>query len=206
MRTESMEAKSAPRPFDAPMLAESNTHRVVARLDATAERRRHDLGFQQGYTEGHSRASAEVANAIADHRRNAERLGTLCNALERATQQTLDPAANVALEEALVDMAVQIAEVIVHREVTDHGAVVESIRHSLSLRSADSAVVRLHPDDMACATEARDAQLIGAAKSVELVADPTVGRGGCITETGSSQIDAQVGPALARVRAALVSS
>lgn len=206
MRTESMEANSAPRPFDAPMLAESNTHRVVARLDATAERRRHDLGFQQGYSEGHASASAEVANAIADHRRNAERLGTLCEALERAVEQTLDPTANVALEEAVVEMAVQIAEVIVHREVTDHGAIVDSIRHCLSLRSADSAVVRLNPDDLACATEARDARLIGAAKTVELVADPSIERGGCITETGSSQIDAQVGPALARIRAALTSS
>jgi flagellar assembly protein FliH len=197
---------SAARPFDVPVLAEADTLRVVTRHDATAERRRHDLGFQEGYAEGCARAAVEVNAAIADHRRNAERLAALCQALDEAIEQTRDDAAIVALEDSVIDMALHIAEVLVHREVTEHDAVVDSIRHCLQLKPADSAVARVHPDDLACALEARDARLIEATSRVELVADPTVGRGGCVIETGSSQIDGQIGPALERIREALLPS
>ncbi len=45
--------------------------------------------------------------------------------------------------------------------------------------------------------------MLGAGRDLTLVADPGVEPGGCILAVGDSRIDAQLGPALDRVRAAL---
>jgi flagellar assembly protein FliH len=58
------------------------------------------------------------------------------------------------------------------------------------------AVARLHPSDAAVLAEAE--------AGVTIIADPAVEPGGCILEVGESRIDAQLGPALDRVRAALL--
>lgn len=56
-------------------------------------------------------------------------------------------------------------------------------------------VLRLHPDDV---ETVRDLPL-----EAKVLADPEVERGGCVVEVGPTRIDAQRGPALARLRAAL---
>jgi len=198
----------APRRFDAPVLSDSDTLRVVARHDATSERRRFDSGFQDGREAGLASGRAEVDAAIHDHRHNAERLDALSRALEHALAQTQQREAEaIALvEDAVVELSVQIAESLVHREITDHGAVVDVIRHSLELCAGDDAVARVHPDDLACAVEARTSGLIEASSEVRLIADASVARGGCSVDAGAARLDAQIAPAIERIRNALTHS
>ena len=59
-----------------------------------------------------------------------------------------------------------------------------------------STIARLNPADAALINK--------APPGVTIVADPAVESGGCILEVGDSRIDAQLGPALDRVRSALL--
>jgi flagellar biosynthesis/type III secretory pathway protein FliH len=60
--------------------------------------------------------------------------------------------------------------------------------------SSASLSLRVHPDDLAALAAARPAWLaeLGVQADVALVADPAVGRGGCIVETPAGRIDARL--------------
>lgn len=187
------------------MLSGTDTLRAVARQDATAERRRYDTGFQEGRAAGQALGKSEVEAAIEDHRRNADRLGALCSAFEAALaqMQQYEIDAVGAIEETVVELSINIAESLVHREITDQQAVIDVIARCLQLHGGDKPVARVHPDDLKCVVDARRAGLIGGDTTFELVADPGVQRGGCVLDGGSTRFDAQVGPAVERVRTAL---
>ena len=82
---------------------------------------------------------------------------------------------------------------------TDPGA--DAIARALALVPGDSPVtVRLHPDDVRVLGEVSH---LAQGRELVVVADPAVERGGCVAEAAGRQVDAQVGPALARVAAVL---
>jgi flagellar assembly protein FliH len=62
-------------------------------------------------------------------------------------------------------------------------------------------VVRVHPDDAAAAADADVPEL--SARGIRIVADPSIEPGGCVLDVGDCRIDAQLGAAAARMRAAL---
>ena len=57
-------------------------------------------------------------------------------------------------------------------------------------------VARLHPEDLA--TLGGVDQLLDG-RELRLVADPSVGRGGCLLDAGPSRVDATIEAAIARV-------
>ncbi|MEM1333573.1 MAG: FliH/SctL family protein [Actinomycetota bacterium] len=192
--------------YDAPVLSEVDSLRVVARHDATAERRRHDAGYLNGHREGYAAGAAEVDAAIADHRRNAERLSELCAALDAAIaeRQRTDDALLAEVSNAVIEASVRVAELLIGREVTEYDLIVDRLRECLGLRAPDEhVVVRMHPDDLACAAEAFDAGLLRGADDVELAGDPAVARGGCVVDAPSMRIDGQLDLALDRIADAL---
>ena len=198
---------AVPRPFAVPQLSDAETLRVVARHDAAVERRRYDAGFSQGHADGYASGVAAVEGAIADHRRNAERLDALCSALEGAIaevrQNEIDGLA--VIERAVAEMSLAIAETVLGREIDDRNVVVDSILRCLQLSPSDETiVVHVHPDDADCAVEAREAGLVGPVDGFTVVADASVERGGCVVDAGPAQLDGQLGGALARVRDAVL--
>ncbi|HEV7685518.1 MAG TPA: FliH/SctL family protein, partial [Acidimicrobiia bacterium] len=125
------------------------------------------------------------------------------------------------LEDTLARTAVDLASAIIGRELqisASPGA--DALARALALVPAGSmAVARLHPADAAVLAEAEAGAVAGIGAvaggylvargsgtpaSVTIIADPAVEPGGCILEVGESRIDAQLGPALDRVRAALL--
>ncbi len=194
-----------PRRFDAPQLAGEDTLRVAARHDATAERRRYDAGFHQGRSDGYAQGAADVDAAIADHRRNAERLASLCQAIEHAIaeRRALDEQLLASVEQAVLEMSVRVAEAVIGREVSERDVVVDTVRRCLALdRPTGDVAVLVHPDDVECAAEAVQVGLIDRT-GVQLVADARIERGGCVVDAPAVRIDGQLGPALDRVREAL---
>ena len=107
------------------------------------------------------------------------------------------------MEDALARAAVDLASAIIGRELevsVSPGA--DALARALALVPAGcTAVARLHPSD-AASLEATP--LPDAPGALTVIADPAVEPGGCILEVGDSRIDAQLGPALDRVRAALL--
>ena len=169
---------------------------------AAEERRGYDDGYQAGMAEG---LAAGRAAAAAESAATVARLETVGRSLAAAAEelrrrQALELA---GLEDALARAAVDLASAIIGRELelaVSPGA--DALARALALVPAGStAVARLQPSDAAALGEAPLGEAPGA---LTLIPDPAVEPGGCILEVGDSRIDAQLGPALDRVRAALL--
>lgn len=189
---------------------------VVAAAD---ERRGYDDGFRAGMAEGLAAGRAAMA---AESSAYLARLEAIVRSLDEAAadlrrRQALEL---TGLEDALARTAVDLAAAIIGRELQvaeSPGA--DALARALVLVPAGAkAIARLHPADAALLDESRPASSLiapdsmgapsGAASTVPpgvtIVADPSIDPGGCILEVGDSRIDAQLGSALDRVRAALL--
>jgi flagellar assembly protein FliH len=153
----------------------------------------YEAGIAAGLAAGRAAAAAEVAGAMA-------RVEALCRSLTEAADELRRRQALElkGLEDSLARASFDLATAIVGRELqlsSSPGA--DALARALALVPAGCiATARIHPDDVAS---------LGAAPSpVTVIADPAVEPGGCILEVGDSRIDAQLGSALDRVRAALL--
>jgi flagellar assembly protein FliH len=172
---------------------------------AAEERRGYEGGYRAGMAEGlaagQAAMAAESATAIASLEGAARALADAAADLRR--RQALEL---TGLEDALARAAVDLASAIIGRELevsASPGA--DALARAMALVPAGcTAVARLHPADAEALNGNAD-HIAGAAPgTLSLIADPAVERGGCILEVGDSRIDAQLGPALDRVRAALL--
>jgi flagellar assembly protein FliH len=145
--------------------------------------------FAKGYAQG-ERAGAEAASARADAmlRRLAQTIEELQALRADVIQRT---------ERQVVELALAIAKRIVLREVSlDPELLVAMARVALD-RLADTATasIHLHPDDHAVAVAPRAGDPVAGA-SVQIVADPSVRRGGCVVRSDVGAIDVAVGAQL----------
>jgi flagellar biosynthesis/type III secretory pathway protein FliH len=143
-------------------------------IRAEAERR----GFEAGFTAGREAGAADAAELVIAARAHAE------------GQRTRSRDAAVAL-------ARRMAEKIVRRTVTlDDAAMAEIVAQALEAsRAADGAVVvRVHPDDLAAVEETRPrwAERLSARAALRVMADPAVGRAGCVVDTPVGRLDARL--------------
>ncbi|MGF1653145.1 MAG: FliH/SctL family protein, partial [Actinomycetales bacterium] len=105
---------------------------------------------------------------------------------------------------SLCDAVTDLAEALVGVELTDPGRRAAAAVRRVLAAAADSGVeaaapvrVRLHPGDAAALDPAT------VAAGVEVVPDPTVAPGDAVADAGAARIDARVGQAVARARAAV---
>ncbi len=181
-----------------------------ARLAAVAAGRAE--GHAEGYAEGLAAAAAEARLTAAQVRAESEaaerqRDAHLARAVEllltaadafRSTEQVV----LADIEDTVAELALSIARTVLDRELVtsaDPGA--DAIARALALVPDNCPVtLRLHPDDVLVL---RDVSALALSRELVVVADPGVEPGGCVAEAAGRQVDAQVGPALARVAAVL---
>jgi len=166
---------------------------AVARAAAEATRRGfrdgHDAGYRAGHREG-VRAARDETRAVV--------------AALHATARDIQQRAATDLAEAtrtIAAAALELAEAIIGRHIeaaADPGA--DALARALALAPNIPLTARLHPEDAALL----DTSLLPEDGRVVVVPDPAIERGGCVVEGGATTIDAQVGPALARARQALL--
>lgn len=167
----------------------------------------YDDGYQAGFAEGlgagRAAAAAESADAMARAETLVRSLAEAADDLRR--RQALEL---TGLEDALARAAFDLASAVVGRELqlsASPGA--DALARALALIPAGCrATARLHPDDVA-SLGAVSSSLPGGTPEppgIAVIADPAIEPGGCILEVGDSRIDAQLGSALDRVRAALL--
>lgn len=156
------------------------------------------VGYEDGYNAGRARAAEDAAVEIAAL---SAGITSALTALETAaTTLTARQGTQVAdVERSVTALAVQIAETILGRELAAcDTAALDALTRALQLAPPRAdATARLHPGDVATIGELGS---LHADRTVTLIADPAVERGGCVLDVGPCRIDAQVGPALARVR------
>jgi flagellar assembly protein FliH len=193
-------------------LTDPHLQQVVAAARQEAVEQGHAEGYRAGHAAGTAVAVAEAhvkaqqtAQTITDAqaRREAQVRGAVEILAVAADAFRQREAVTVAeIEDVVAALALDVARAVLDREIAlsaDPGR--EAIARALTLAPDNCpATVRLHPDD-AAGLGALDG--LAAGRALVVVADPAVERGGCIADAAGRQVDAQVGPALARVAAAL---
>lgn len=154
-------------------------------------------GLQRGYEDGRI---AAVADAQAD-------LSFALTALHAAIEDLhrRDTLGLATMADETVALALAIAESVIGREIDaaiDPGR--DALARALALApDRGAAIARFHPEDLA---RLGDVAPIAGGREVSLLADPLVERGGCVLDVGPARVDAQISPALARIRAELSSA
>lgn len=149
----------------------------------------YEAGVEAGRAEAFSemRSGHEAALQALDDATKAFR----CAAAKLSTARA--EAVRLGVHDA-VALAVEVVEAMVDSLPASLDA--RRLEEALALAPDDElAVVRLHPDDVDTT--------ISMPVEAKVVADEAVERGGCVVEVGPTRVDAQIGPALARLRALL---
>ena len=113
-----------------------------------------------------------------------------------------------AAKDVAVLLARKMAEKIVGHAVAVDAAVLRGIvaRALTEIKPGKEAVLlRVHPEDLASLAGGQAAWLtdLGVQADVKLVADPSVGRCGCVVETAVGRVDARLDTQLAALERAL---
>jgi type III secretion protein L len=164
-------------------------------VDARAEARRIIAAAQED-----AAAIRQSAEAFArESHEKAYREGCEASLLEWNTlllQAREDRArALVDVERDLLRLAVKIAEKILGREIKhDRLAVVDIVATALrQARRHEMVTIRVNPADLLVIEEQRQRlDRVGREKFMDIVPDPRVASGGCVIESESGAIDAQL--------------
>ena len=167
---------------------------------AVAEGR--ERGFAQGHEDGVMVARREAAAQESQRRALIERA---IAALEEAVAgcRARETTALEAIEDDVAALAFELLETLLGRELElSRAPGRDAVARGIALISGwDPVRVRLHPDDIETVGDVAD---LAAGRDLTVVADPAIEPGGCVVEQGSTRVDAQLGPALERVRRALL--
>ncbi|MEN9817495.1 MAG: hypothetical protein RLZ32_1375 [Gemmatimonadota bacterium] len=157
----------------------------TARADGAAE------GYERGFAEGERLARAEHEPAVQ------ALLAALGEAAEGIRTHEARWLAN--LEENLAALAVVVARHIVQREVTADPALLRTlVDGALAQFPVDHAVtVRVHPEELQ-AVRTLQGEAGVPLPELRWVADPAVGRGGCLVEGRERILDGRLDVALER--------
>jgi flagellar assembly protein FliH len=180
---------------------------VTVRQAAVAEG--YAVGWAQGRRAAAARAEQDAAEAAREHQEAARRAEiALAGALRALAAAADDLERRVApvladVTDAVLDAAVTLAEALLGRELslttTPAG---DAVRRALAMAPADRPVtVHLHPDDLDPVAAALQRDPVP--REVHLVADPDVEQHGAVVSCDATIIDAQLRPALDRVRQVL---
>jgi flagellar assembly protein FliH len=148
---------------------------------------------QQAYDDAYAQAYTERATALD---LAAQRLAEICTQLS-SPLATVD----TVVVETVAELAVSIARHLVRRELKHApGEVIGVVRDAMRQLplATRRARIHLHPEDAEIVNEALN---LGTDTAWHLEADPLIARGGCIVETESSRIDAQVESRIAAIAA-----
>lgn len=181
----------------APPFNRRKTDRLPPMVEQLAGARRE--GWEEGYRAGLEAASqsAEVKRAEVN-RRAAEALSLAAGSITAGRASALAVA-----QRDTTELAFELARTLVGHELAlSHAPGMDAVARALKLASpGEELTVRLHPDEM---VDLEDLQPLASGCTVTIVADPSIERGGCVVDAGSCRIDAQIQPALERVRQALM--
>lgn len=147
-------------------------------------------GYAQGFAQGHAQATVEAQRQMADYiaQQGADAARGFAQ-LFVAVQAQLAEAEQV-IAQGTLELACELARQVLRRELSiDPKALQPVLREALGLLVADSksAVVRLHPQDLAELEDAIRSDFSGLA--LTLVPDVTLSRGGCLVESAGTVVD-----------------
>lgn len=178
---------------------------VVVEAKAEAQRIRAAAESEAAAIRDSARASAQELRDTA-HREGLEAALLELNTHLLAAGEMRD-AALVTVEQDVLRLAVKIAQKIIGREIErDDQTLAQIVATALNqARRHETLTLRINPADLPLVNARRDLlDQITRAPYLDLVADPLVTRGGCIIESDSGTIDAQLETQLRIIERALL--
>ena len=156
-------------------------------------------GYDDGYAEGLAAAAADAAGIREEEvRRATAALSALSRAV--AAAEEAERTMRAEIQAAAPKLAFALVEALLGRELAlaaNPGR--EAVARVLALdEGMQPATVRMNPADIAAFGEG------DLGRVVSVVADPAVEPGGAVVEIGRATLDAQLGPAVERVREILL--
>ncbi len=172
-------------PGSAPSLSLTGSRSSVAEARLEGFRAGREEGFAVGFEEGQTAAETVVGSTV---RALYELLAEY--------QQRVDIARG-QVEQLAAELAVELAEVLLGRQLQDIEPGSDAIARALGLRrGAEPVRIRMHPDDAAVIPDT-------AHPDVTIVPDPGLTRGAAVAEVGGGLADISLQSALDRVREVL---
>ncbi|MEL0648229.1 flagellar assembly protein FliH [Pseudoalteromonas agarivorans] len=136
-------------------------------------------GVELGKTQGHEEVKPLVEEQLTSLKSILESLTTPLNKVDEQA------------EKQLVQLTSMLAEAVIYQEVkTSPDVILHTLKQSIDSLNAEQEKVRihLHPDDLTLIKESYGEQTI-ADNNWQLVAEPTLERGGCEVKTAQSSLD-----------------
>jgi len=173
----------------------------VARLEEEAERDRAsrialacEQGFNEGMAEARKVAEAEKNRILADARLVLEQARAKRGEVMQESEQEL------------VELALAIARKVIDLKLEEERKLIVNIARQALARAAQSREItlRVNPDDYDEVISAQGNLDIPVWQKVDIEADPAVEAGGCVIDTGSGLINAQIDRQMAEIREALL--
>ena len=151
------------------------------------------LGFSDGYAQGHAQATLEGQRLIAEYIETqgqdaARQFGQLFESTNEQIAQSQQVMAKGVLE-----LACELARQVLRHELSvNPNALQPVIREALSVLAIDSkaAFVRLNPVDLDVLQDVVKQEFSGLALS--LLSDASVTRGGCLVESSGTVVDGTI--------------
>ena len=142
-----------------------------------------EAGYKEGLELGKTQGQEDVKPLIE------EQLIGLRSVLEGLTA----PLSKVdeQAEKQLVQLAVMLAEAIIYQEVkTSPDVILHTLKHSIDALNTEQEKVRihLHPEDLELIKQSYGEQTV-TDNNWQLIAEPTLERGGCEVKTAQSSLD-----------------
>ncbi|NOY52940.1 MAG: hypothetical protein GXP58_04885 [Deltaproteobacteria bacterium] len=151
----------------------------------------YNKGFEQGERSGFELGNKK-AEAVAEAFMNAVEEVRHCR--EELLRQA---------ETEAVRLAMVLAEKIIYREISlQEDVIIDVAREALAVCAEDDRIrIEVNPEDYSflegCGDRFR--KEVGAARKIEIVANPAVRRGGCIVDTALGKIDARIEEKIGRL-------
>jgi flagellar assembly protein FliH len=147
----------------------------------------HAEGYARGYAEGLAESRATFAGLLGQLDAQAARL------------QQREAQAFAELAAAATTVATALVEVLLDRELALSASPgLDALARALrAAPEAGDVVARLNREDLELLGDVAD---LAPGRTVDLVADPGIGRGSCVLDVGDTRVDARLDAALQRVR------
>lgn len=168
--------------LDAELKAEQIIEEAEKKADAIREE-----ACEQGRSKGFEEA---VKKGEEDLQTASETLKSLVARMETREAELIQ-----LLTPMLVNLSIEVARKIIHREVADDSSIVTSQAEKAisKILEREKLLIRVHPSDEGVMKnhKAELKDMFDGIDKIEIIGDSSVERGGCIVETSLVRVDAQ---------------
>ena len=146
------------------------------------EKTAYENGFREGEQSGREAAERKLEEPMKNY---AASIAEIQGLREKLFAQA---------ERDVVQLAIEVAKKIVHREIQADPQIIQTLVNVALSHVAEtgSATIRLHPSDHEALSQTHKELQEGAERGLELKADKSMERGGCLIQTDCGDVDARI--------------